>query len=192
MEWPVQDHCWDAFDCVTSTHYVSPLPAYDEDHISIDLNEYYKKLCGAIVQVHFALVHYFIKQDQKLVFTAITRKIVVVRPPLAAPVNPLKRGCLTDSLLKNHASKKKCYVRLCYCASFSTLTNNFYSNLSRVVRVCFMFAKKGQVYSLKSYAVQRDTIVQYSGLNQCFFMKGWKKFAMIQNASTDFIRGGTS
>ena len=60
------------------------------------------------MQVHLALVHYFIKQEKKSVFTAIVHEIVVLRLPPAAPVNPLKRGQLSDgpSMSRSGPSKK--------------------------------------------------------------------------------------
>jgi len=90
--WPIQDRTRAALERAASTHYICPLPAFDEDHTLISPIDYQKKLSGAIVQVHLALVHYFIKQEKKSVFTAVVREIVVLRSPPAAPVNPLKRG----------------------------------------------------------------------------------------------------
>jgi len=95
-EWPVQDRTRTVFERAAMSHYISPLPAFDEDHSLIDPNEYHKKLCGAVVQVHFALIHYFIKQDKKSVFTAVVREIIVLHAPPAAPMNPLKHGRLSD------------------------------------------------------------------------------------------------
>ena len=71
--------------------------AFDEGLNPIAPNDYQKKLCDAIVQVHFGLVHYFIKQEKKSVFTAVLHEMVVLRAPPAVPVNPLKHGRLSDS-----------------------------------------------------------------------------------------------
>ena len=76
--WPIQDWTWSALERATTTHYICPLPAFDEHHTLLSPNDYQKKLCGAIVQVHFTLVHYFIKQEKKSVFTAVVREIVIL------------------------------------------------------------------------------------------------------------------
>jgi len=68
MEWPIQEHVRDALEQAALTHYVSPLPVFDEDSSIIEPHDYQKKLCGVIVQVHFALAHYFIKQEKKISF----------------------------------------------------------------------------------------------------------------------------
>ena len=94
--WPVHHHITSALERASLTHNISCLPAYDEDHTLIAPGNYHRKLCGAIVQVHFALIHYFIKQSKKSVFTAVTRQILVLQSPPPAPLNPLKRGCITD------------------------------------------------------------------------------------------------
>jgi len=106
--WPVQECTREALEHAASTHLVCPLPAFDEDHTPLDPGEYQKKLRGAIVQVHFALMHYFIKQEKKSVFTAVIREIVVLRSPPAAPVNPLKRGWLADGpvMARPNATKR--------------------------------------------------------------------------------------
>jgi len=95
-EWPVHERAKPALGRAAVTHNISPLPAYDEEHTLIAPNNYHRKLCGAIVQVHFAIVHYFIKQSKKSVFTAVAREILVLRSPAPAPVNPLKRARLSD------------------------------------------------------------------------------------------------
>ena len=95
-QWPVQDRTRAAFEWAATTHNVSPLPAFDEFHSPIAPTDYQTKLCGVVVQVHLGLKHYLIKQEKKSVFTAVAREIVVLHPPVAAPVNPLKRRHLSD------------------------------------------------------------------------------------------------
>ncbi|KAI6147931.1 hypothetical protein BKA82DRAFT_163667 [Pisolithus tinctorius] len=109
-EWPVQEILKDTLIWAASTHYISPLPAFDIDGIAIEPVDYHRLLCGAIVQVHFAILHFFIKGDRKSVFTTAAREICVLRAPLQVPVNPLK--CMR---LSNESSatgnKKSCTVR---------------------------------------------------------------------------------
>ena len=66
------------------------------------------------MQIHFTLVHYFIRQAKKSVFTVFTHEIIILCSPLPTPVNPLKRGCLSDGplLSRKGASKKTCDVSL--------------------------------------------------------------------------------
>jgi len=107
--WPVQERTRAALERAASMHYVNPLPAFDKNHMVIPPSNYHKKLCGAIVQAHFGLIHYFIKQDKKNVFTAVVHEIIVLRPPPAAPVNPLKRGRLANGPYMSQL-KKPCNV----------------------------------------------------------------------------------
>lgn len=90
-KWPVQEVLKDALIRAASTHYVSPLPAFDIDGIAVEPVDYHRLLCGAIVQVHFAILHFFIKGDRKSVFTTAAREMHMLRAPLRVPVNPLKR-----------------------------------------------------------------------------------------------------
>jgi len=112
-QWPVHERAKAALASAALTHNISPLLAYDEDHTPIPPKNYQRKLCGAIVQVHFALVHYFIKQSKKSVFTAVTREIVVLR----APLNPLKRGCFTGEP-SIASSKRECFVSIMTSLAF--------------------------------------------------------------------------
>jgi len=117
MEWPVHEQVKTALARAALTHNISPLLAYDKDHTPIAPKNYHRKLCGAIVQVHFALIHYFIKQSKKSVFTAVTREIVVLRAPLAAPLNPLKRGRLTNGPIIS-SSKRERLVSFTFSIAF--------------------------------------------------------------------------
>ena len=105
--WPVFGKTKEALDGIAETHNVVPLPAFDEDHEHIAPEDYQRKLSGAVVEVHFALMHYLIKQEKKSVFTAIVRQIVVLRPPPAPPVNPLKRARLSDGPMLTGTRKIK-------------------------------------------------------------------------------------
>lgn len=106
--WPVQEQAREALVHAAATHNVCPLRAYDEEHNTIPPNHYQRKLCGAIVQIHFTLVHYFIRQAKRSVFTAFTREMIVLHSPLPTLVNPLKRGHLSDGpLLTREGTSKK-------------------------------------------------------------------------------------
>ncbi|KAI6148798.1 hypothetical protein BKA82DRAFT_4354650 [Pisolithus tinctorius] len=89
-EWPVQERLRGALAQAAETHVISPLPVFDLDGESIDPSDYICKLSGAIVCVHFALVHYSIGSDKKSVFMAVVHDMVILRELVAAPVNPLK------------------------------------------------------------------------------------------------------
>lgn len=106
-QWPVVGKTKEALDSVAETHNVIPLPAFDEDHEHIAPEDYQRKLSGAVVEVHFALMHYLIKQEKKSVFTAVVRQIVVLRAPPAPPVNPLKRARLSDGPMLTGTRKIK-------------------------------------------------------------------------------------
>ena len=111
-QWPVSEKTKEALERVAQTHNVVPLPAYDEDRERIDPADYHRKLSGAVVEVHFALMHYLIKQEKKSIFSAVMRQIVVLRAPTAPPVNPLKRSHLSDgpALGSGRLTKKPCKV----------------------------------------------------------------------------------
>lgn len=108
-EWPVPERTWAAFEHAALTHNVVPLPTFDEDHSLIAPTNYQKKLCGAVVNVHFGLVHYFIQQEKKSVFTAVVREIFVLHEPPAPPVNPLKCGRLADGPSFSLGKKVPCH-----------------------------------------------------------------------------------
>ena len=112
--WPVQERAHEALVHVAATHNVCLLRAYDEEHNTIPPNHYQRKLCGAIVQIHFTLVHYFIRQAKRSVFTTFTREMIVLHSLLPTLVNPLKRGRLSDGplLTCKGASKKTRNVSL--------------------------------------------------------------------------------
>ena len=95
-QWPVTEKTKEVLQQAARTHNVVPLPAFDEVHDPIAPEDYERKLSGAVVEVHFALMHYLIKQEKKSVFTAVVRQIVVLRPPPAPPMNPFKRARLSD------------------------------------------------------------------------------------------------
>ena len=78
VNWPIQEQACEALEHAATTHNVCPLWAYDEEHNPIPPNHYQRKLCGAIMQVHFTLVHYFIRQAKRSVFTVFTCEIIVL------------------------------------------------------------------------------------------------------------------
>ncbi|KAI6151873.1 hypothetical protein BKA82DRAFT_4351204 [Pisolithus tinctorius] len=91
-DWPVQERLKGALARAAETHNISPLPVFDLHGKSIDPSDYTRKLSGTIVRARFVLMHYSIGGDKKSVFMAVVRDMVVLREPVAAPVNPLKRG----------------------------------------------------------------------------------------------------
>ncbi|KAI6157002.1 hypothetical protein BKA82DRAFT_4346058 [Pisolithus tinctorius] len=90
--WPVPDDIKDALTRAACTHNISPLPAFDVDGLPIEPVDYLRVLCGAVVQVHFALLHFFIKGDRKSIFTTSLQELRVLRALQRGPVNPLKRA----------------------------------------------------------------------------------------------------
>jgi hypothetical protein len=89
--WPVSDRCQSALGEIVDTHVVNPIPAYDINHKLINPNDYTTKLCGALVEVHFAIVHHQIKSTKKSIFNAVLREMIVLRPPIAIIRSPIKR-----------------------------------------------------------------------------------------------------
>ncbi|KII89506.1 hypothetical protein PLICRDRAFT_175682 [Plicaturopsis crispa FD-325 SS-3] len=79
----VSERCQAPLQRLASTHEVIALPAYDHQHELLAPGDYYRKLCGAIVEAHFVLVHHRIKQAKKSAFTAYLRKMIVLRLPVA-------------------------------------------------------------------------------------------------------------
>lgn len=101
----------EALEHAAVTHNVVPLPAFDKDDDHITPEEYQQKLSGAVVEVHFGMMHYFIKQDKKSIFSAVVCQIIVLCPPVAPPVNPLKWVHLSDGpTLSSGCSTKKAYM----------------------------------------------------------------------------------
>ncbi|KAI5994274.1 hypothetical protein F5J12DRAFT_785836 [Pisolithus orientalis] len=66
MAWPVQEDNREALNHAASTHYVSPLPVFDVDGKPIQPVDYQWVLSGAVIQVQFTLLHYFIKEQEVL------------------------------------------------------------------------------------------------------------------------------
>ncbi|KAI6140467.1 hypothetical protein BKA82DRAFT_4363646 [Pisolithus tinctorius] len=67
--WPVPDDIKDMLTCAASTHNDSPFPVFDVNGLPIEPVDYLWVLSGVVIQVHFALLHFFIKGDMKLIFT---------------------------------------------------------------------------------------------------------------------------
>ena len=97
-------------ELTASTHNVL-LPTFDEDHNLIAANDHQTlELCSAVVQVHFGLVQYFVKQEKKSVFTTVVCEIFILRPPPMPPINLLKCGSLMDSPSMSCSVPAKNYV----------------------------------------------------------------------------------
>ncbi|KAI6146302.1 hypothetical protein BKA82DRAFT_142859 [Pisolithus tinctorius] len=78
MTWPVHEDHRDTLTHAASTHYISTLPAFDIDGMPIQPADYHCLLCGTIIQVHFALLHFFIKGDRKSIFTTSLREMHIL------------------------------------------------------------------------------------------------------------------
>ncbi|KIO09447.1 hypothetical protein M404DRAFT_131598 [Pisolithus tinctorius Marx 270] len=90
MAWPVQDDNREALNRAASTHYISPLPAFDVNGKPIQPVDYQRVLSGAVVEAQFTLLHYFIKGDRKSIFTTSLCEMCILCAPLRGPVNPFK------------------------------------------------------------------------------------------------------
>jgi hypothetical protein len=89
--WPVAERCKPQFEDLMQTHTINPLPAYDLDRKLIPPAQYESKLCGAVVEVHFAFFHHHIRSSKRHIFNAVLRDMIVLRPPSNMPSSPLKR-----------------------------------------------------------------------------------------------------
>ncbi|KAI6143103.1 hypothetical protein BKA82DRAFT_168861, partial [Pisolithus tinctorius] len=103
--WPMPDDIKYVLGCAASTHYISPLPAFDIHGTPILPVDYARLLSGAIIQVHFALLHFFIKGDRKSIFTTSLWEMCVLCTLQCGPVNPLK--CMHERALKMNPGNKK-------------------------------------------------------------------------------------
>ncbi|KIM65343.1 hypothetical protein SCLCIDRAFT_113180 [Scleroderma citrinum Foug A] len=93
--WPVAECCEPELQKLLSTHDICPLPAYNLKEEMIPPSQYHEKLKGAIVEVHFALGHYFIKKTKRHIFNAILRKLIVLHRPTELPSSPYKHLCIS-------------------------------------------------------------------------------------------------
>ncbi|KAI6155460.1 hypothetical protein BKA82DRAFT_119949 [Pisolithus tinctorius] len=109
--WPMLDDIKDVLGRAASTHYISPLPAFDIHGMPILPVDYTWLLSSAIIQVHFTLLHFFIKGDRKSIFTTSLWEMCMLRTLQHGPVNPLKRAC-ERALKMNPGNKKSCLVCL--------------------------------------------------------------------------------
>ena len=94
--WPVSDRAQSSLREITLTHIVNPLPVYEFNRNKDELKlvspkDYEKKLKGAVVEVHFALIHHHLKQLNRHIFNLHVREMIVHRKPLPGPSSPFKR-----------------------------------------------------------------------------------------------------
>lgn len=97
--WPVEDRCRPTLQRLVAedSHCVNPVPAYDINNRLIPPKDYARHLSGAIVEVHFVLVHHHIDNRNRSTLTAELRKLHILRPPQQVE-NPMKRKqCATAS-----------------------------------------------------------------------------------------------
>jgi len=98
--WPVHERCKSSLEGLLSMHVVVPLPAYDIKGTLIPPDQYSRQLPGAIVQVHFAIQHCFIKKDKnQTFFTTYVREINVLRAAGPPPTSPMKKQRVADGPL---------------------------------------------------------------------------------------------
>jgi hypothetical protein len=94
--WPARQAWRDELEKVKDTHDMNPIPAYDINHQLITSKHYERALIGAMVEVHFTLIHYLIgKKGSTLV--ADLRELIVLRAPQQQipPQSPSKRQLLS-------------------------------------------------------------------------------------------------
>jgi hypothetical protein len=92
---------------IKDTHTIQPLPAFDINGNRIPPTEYERKLAGAIVEVHFALLYHHIKKSNRISFNAEAREINILHPPISNIRNPLKSSkCKSHPTSSNNPSKK--------------------------------------------------------------------------------------
>ncbi|KIO10906.1 hypothetical protein M404DRAFT_129109 [Pisolithus tinctorius Marx 270] len=108
------EHTKGALERAALTHVICPLPAFDQNHESITPSDYHQKLYGAVIIAHFALVHYYFRQDKKSVFSGIVREMVVLRNPPPPPTNPLKRSLDSEGPSFTHTPSFKKNRLVCF------------------------------------------------------------------------------
>jgi len=93
LNWPVADRCKAELTNLAETHIINPLPAYGIDRKLIPPAQYETKLCGAVVEVHFAFFHHHIRRSKRHIFNAVLREMIniVLQPPSNMPSSPLKQ-----------------------------------------------------------------------------------------------------
>ncbi|KAG1722366.1 hypothetical protein EDD22DRAFT_935595 [Suillus occidentalis] len=123
--WPVADRCKGHLADLAQTHIVNPLPAYDTDHQLIPPTQYESKLCGTVVEVHFAFFHHHIQRSKRHIFNAVLRELIVLRPPSNMPSSLLKRCNIGTGPASDKPSKGKKRVHtsgksnFTFCASLT-------------------------------------------------------------------------
>lgn len=105
--WPVAERCQGPLEALASTHDIAPIPAFDVNHRLIAPNDYKSKLCGAIVEVHFALVHHRFQAQKKSTFSAQLREMIVLRPPVGEVQSPIKKRKLASGPSTEQGSPSK-------------------------------------------------------------------------------------
>ncbi|KAG2748657.1 hypothetical protein P692DRAFT_20732882, partial [Suillus brevipes Sb2] len=80
---------------------------YDIDRQLIPPTQYESKLCGAVVEVHFAFFHHHIRKSKRHIFNAVLRELIVLRPPSNMPSSPLKRRNIGTGPASDKPSKGK-------------------------------------------------------------------------------------
>jgi hypothetical protein len=92
--WPIPDDMKKEFESLSITHQVQPLAAFKND-LYIEPNDVNSAMKNALVEVHFCLRHYRIKDkaNGRLVdsFVGIVQQIVILKDGVPKPPNAYKR-----------------------------------------------------------------------------------------------------
>ncbi|KAG1722861.1 hypothetical protein EDB19DRAFT_1916434 [Suillus lakei] len=105
--WPVADRCKGHLQDIISEHNICPLPAYDENHVLIPPLQYEVKLKGALVEVHMAFCHNYVKKSKHNIFNAVLQELIVLSPPAPMPSSPFKCCHLNDGPCTEQHNKWK-------------------------------------------------------------------------------------
>jgi hypothetical protein len=97
--WPVPDDMTKHYRNIMATHMAQPLPVY-KDGAYVQPLHVNAALKNALVEVHFSLHHYRIKDKtaDRLVdsFNGIVQQIIILKEGVPKPINPYKRKNLLD------------------------------------------------------------------------------------------------
>jgi hypothetical protein len=103
--WPVHDRNTEECKQLAKTHNVKPIPAFGMSNKHIPPREYESHLCGAVVLVHFGLIHHYIRPKKKSVFVAALREMHILRLPINVLKSPLKKRRLMTKGSSHNASR---------------------------------------------------------------------------------------
>ncbi|KAF8425821.1 hypothetical protein L210DRAFT_830692, partial [Boletus edulis BED1] len=89
--WPASPRCPGPLKGPFNTwHDARPVPAFGTNGKMIPPSQYESALKGATVEAHFTFAHHCVKKNKRRVFSALLRKLEVLRGP-GPPSSPFKR-----------------------------------------------------------------------------------------------------